>query len=522
MKNLLLAAALSCAPVLAFAQTYPSPTFNSVTLQNPLTVANGGTGGNTAATARTNLGAAASGVNSDITSLNQSSSGQFYQNLGANVNRIQDRLFVGEAAANLGTNVASQPDWLTQYQIAKGRTYGYVQTSTLAVENTNVANSETPFVSGAQVGTQAGGAQPIAITGIGVNNGTSGVTQAWGLYPEGYRDTSGSGTGGAYGLEADTMNYVGVADSDPYQQNASQTITAQLAAGGGYSPTGQFPSTAAINIQNNGATYDKGIVFGANALTEDNGTTGTAIAIALGHGQELQWYGAANTATASILGNGTTASGSVAQVFNDNQIEWLNASGTPLFLASNNSGAVNFAETTNATTGNPPTIAAQGSDTNILLLLAGKGTGGVAIQGNTSGVAAPAGYVGEKQFSGVPATTASLTSGVSANVTSVTLSPGDWYCDGRVSYDPASTTNLTAVTAWINSVSATSPNVVSGLPIAEEAGISVTGNTQTPILNMSRGEFNITSSTVVYLGASAAFTASTLTAGGAITCTRAR
>jgi hypothetical protein len=35
-------------PLLAWAQTYPSPTFNTITLQNPLTVANGGTGSTTA------------------------------------------------------------------------------------------------------------------------------------------------------------------------------------------------------------------------------------------------------------------------------------------------------------------------------------------------------------------------------------------------------------------------------------------------------------------------------------------
>lgn len=42
MKKLFLTALL--VPVMAFAQTYPSPTFNSLTLQNPLTTANGGTG----------------------------------------------------------------------------------------------------------------------------------------------------------------------------------------------------------------------------------------------------------------------------------------------------------------------------------------------------------------------------------------------------------------------------------------------------------------------------------------------
>lgn len=42
MKKLLITALL--APMAALAQTYPSPTFNSITLQNPLTAANGGTG----------------------------------------------------------------------------------------------------------------------------------------------------------------------------------------------------------------------------------------------------------------------------------------------------------------------------------------------------------------------------------------------------------------------------------------------------------------------------------------------
>lgn len=42
MKKIILTALL--VPAMALAQTYPSPTFNSVTLQNPLTPANGGTG----------------------------------------------------------------------------------------------------------------------------------------------------------------------------------------------------------------------------------------------------------------------------------------------------------------------------------------------------------------------------------------------------------------------------------------------------------------------------------------------
>ncbi|KGC03165.1 pectate lyase superfamily protein [Burkholderia multivorans] len=46
MKKILLT--LLAVPAIVFGQTYPSPTFSSLTLQNPLTVANGGTGATTA------------------------------------------------------------------------------------------------------------------------------------------------------------------------------------------------------------------------------------------------------------------------------------------------------------------------------------------------------------------------------------------------------------------------------------------------------------------------------------------
>ncbi|MDR8915782.1 hypothetical protein FEP54_05222 [Burkholderia multivorans] len=67
MKKILLA--LLAVPAIVFGQTYPSPTFSSLTLQNPLTVANGGTGAVTSTAARASLGAASSGSNSDITNL---------------------------------------------------------------------------------------------------------------------------------------------------------------------------------------------------------------------------------------------------------------------------------------------------------------------------------------------------------------------------------------------------------------------------------------------------------------------
>ena len=59
---------LSLLPALALAQTYPSPTYNNLTLIHPLPIASGGTGASTATAALTNLGADALGsaTNRDI------------------------------------------------------------------------------------------------------------------------------------------------------------------------------------------------------------------------------------------------------------------------------------------------------------------------------------------------------------------------------------------------------------------------------------------------------------------------
>jgi hypothetical protein len=54
--------------------TSSTPTFGGLTLATPLAITSGGTGANTAAAARTNLGAAKSGANSDITTLSAATS----------------------------------------------------------------------------------------------------------------------------------------------------------------------------------------------------------------------------------------------------------------------------------------------------------------------------------------------------------------------------------------------------------------------------------------------------------------
>ncbi|MDR6419881.1 hypothetical protein J2801_002132 [Paraburkholderia phenoliruptrix] len=447
------------------------------------------------------------------------STGQFYANLGASISRINDRLFIGGATSNLGTNVASQSDWLTQYQLAKGRTYGYVQTSQLAALNGHASqDSLTTAVFGAQSTGRAGGSQVIAMTGMGVNNQTSGGAgnQAWAGYFEAFRDTGTPGNGGAYGIEVDTMNYVGsAAITDPYSQSSDQTVGAQLASGGGF-PGTLYPTTVGLNFQNNNTTFDKGIVFGSNSLTGADGTNGTGIAIAMGKGHILQWYGPGSVKTSHILSNGTTAAAGIELLFSDYVAAFNNASQKPILQVTGVANGVDGLSVTGAATGGAVAIAAVGDDTNVPLTIGAKGTAGVYTLGATDGSSVPAGYVGQI----VPSTFSSVnmaTSGTAQNLTSISLPPGDWYVEGYVTYTVASGATLTDWISGVNTTSATVP----ALGNYWQMHVSVAGGTGVGVqANAPVSRQNVTANTTVYLVGQATFSGGAVTASGYMRATR--
>ncbi|GAC1040835.1 beta strand repeat-containing protein [Rhizobium sp. No.120] len=453
----------------------------------------------------------------------QSATSQFYQNFGANVNRVNDRLFVGPAALNNGTNVASQPDWLTQYQLAKGRTYGYVQTSQLAVLNASTAkDSLTTAVFGAQTtGRTTSGSQVIAATGIGVNNnyGNTGAAgnQAWGGYFEGWRDTSTAGNGGAYGIEADSINLVGVADTDPYLQSSDQTVSAQLASGGEI--VGAFDATAAVNIQNNGAAYRKGIVIGSNAISGDDGTTGVGIAVALAKGHTIQWYalsGGVGVPTSSILSNGTNQAAGISELFSDNIVSFRNASGKAILNIQGVASGVNGVQALGAATGQAVAVQAVGDDTNIPIQIQGKGTGDVRIKGAGTNSNAQTGDVGE--YVSNSTTGVSLTSATTANITSISLTAGDWDVTGTCTFVPANTTAPTLMQCGASTTSAT----LGGLGQNSFLGVTFPTNGQSQGFVAPRQRISVASTTTVYLVGQSSFTVSTMTANGFISARRVR
>jgi hypothetical protein len=144
------------------------------------------------------------------------------------------------------------------------------------------------------------------------------------------------------------------------------------------------------------------------------------------------------------------------------------------------------------------------------------------ITGTTTNNNASTGYVGEYISSTVGNTTASLTTGVTANLTSLSLTAGDWDVSGSVQFDVGATTNITY---WYSSISTTSAtlggNANSNNSTSPTAAGTVFGATaftlQSPTVRIS-----IASTTTVYLVTNVGFTISTVNAGGTIRARRVR
>jgi hypothetical protein len=118
--------------------------------------------------------------------------------------------------------------------------------------------------------------------------------------------------------------------------------------------------------------------------------------------------------------------------------------------------AVNGIAASNAATANSPVLAATGSDTNISLVLRGQGTSGAAILGVTDGSNAGSGFVGQVISSIITyASNTSYTNNTFVNLTSITLSAGDWDLWGNIGLTG---TTVTALEGSISTTSATIGN----------------------------------------------------------------
>jgi hypothetical protein len=161
-------------------------------------------------------------------------------------------------------------------------------------------------------------------------------------------------------------------------------------------------------------------------------------------------------------------------------------------------------------------------------LRAANASSAASIRGTTTNDNATAGNLGESVVSTVASGSAvTLTTTATSNVTSISLTAGDWDVEGTVDYNFAATTSYTQLTAGISATSATllgqpggngvdpDPNATFATPAAVPTALSY--NQRTPRVRVS-----LSATTTIFLVANATFTVAGLTAFGTLRARRVR
>jgi hypothetical protein len=148
-------------------------------------------------------------------------------------------------------------------------------------------------------------------------------------------------------------------------------------------------------------------------------------------------------------------------------------------------------------------------------------TGQLIGKGTATNDSAASGYIGEYVSSTVAFGSAvSLTSASASNITSISLTAGDWDVWGNVGFAPSGITSYTSQSAYITTTSVTDPGPPNGgayatnNPTGNGGGFNVLSGLYTRI--------SLSTTTTVYLGALVSWTGGTMKAYGAIGARRVR
>jgi hypothetical protein len=143
---------------------------------------------------------------------------------------------------------------------------------------------------------------------------------------------------------------------------------------------------------------------------------------------------------------------------------------------------------------------------------------GTAAVGNAN-----AGSVGEYVSSIIASGSAvSMTTGTSVNLTSISLTAGDWDVWGSMFFVSAATTNITQLLGGFSLVSASLSLVADRCGITAYGSSGIVPGVFNCGIPMFQGRLNVSSTTTVYLIGQPSFTVSTLTAWGSLQARRVR
>lgn len=268
----------------------------------------------------TNVAAALSNPTNSINGIltnpiNIAATGNWYQNQGASVQRLNDRSLFSGATQNDGNSPLTNLDWLSAAQFAQygiPGTINFADVGVLTANNSSAASGAIALIVGAQsLFSTAFGTETAGINSFAYNNNTTLPTNAWGYYGECHNQTSAVNQ--CLVFEGDVFTTFAGVTPTPDQQGIS--IVLQVGCGN----TPPFSSeTCDVGEQFIGNTepFKVGINFINGAVLQSAGA-GHAINFAKGDG--MYWYNSAGTtALASI--NSTqddivTISANVMQMF---------------------------------------------------------------------------------------------------------------------------------------------------------------------------------------------------------------
>ena len=145
----------------------------------------------------------------------------------------------------------------------------------------------------------------------------------------------------------------------------------------------------------------------------------------------------------------------------------------------------------------------------------------VGVEDNST---AGSGYVGQIISSTVGTGSAiSLTTGDNIDVTTITLTSGDWDVWGQVEFIPAGSTTISSIAGWVNSASATQPQIDNiNAAIFQYNFPLATGNNQIACISPCVVQVASSSTVTMYLTVRSSFGVSSMQAAGAIIARRRR
>lgn len=273
--------------------------------------------------------------------------------------------------------------------------------------------------------------------------------------------------------------------------SATPTINTSLAIAGCTISSNAFCATGTAAISGNttvGTLNSMTITTSTGTFTLTNGKTLSVLKTLSFDGTDsttMTFPTTSKTIAANDLTNTAVANGGALFDSNSNELIKFAVTGS----------AVNEITVTNNSTGNKPLISATGGDTNIILRLAGKGTGGVALLGTSTNDDAAAGDIGEVISSFVTSGSAvALSTGAAKTVTSISLTAGDWTVCGFVYF----IANGSTLTRAIGSVSPTNDTLSTLASIADGYGAWVGSSTVPPQIQAGCYRKSVSGTTTMY------------------------